>query len=224
MTGKKDKPALNNLIIELAKANDWLSRDDLKEITGKPVKTIKVYLQKDIFNFIDTKDFIELVNRNTGQGKTNIEKYKLKSGLDNLSSIFNYLNDKNYQKQLMQTDYYRNLIPEIKEKSKIDFKLNDHTSHNLFKIYEIKRIVSGALNSPTAVNFLLKVNNEILEKAQIEVQKSFKDASYKKMDSFIMILIGLTYSDMIDEIITPSEYVASLTPVETIKSQTSEQS
>lgn len=204
MSGVKDSTEINNIIIELAKANDWLSRNDLKLKTGNSYPTIKNYIKKYIIHLVDTKDFPEYVDRNTGKGKTNIEKYKLKPGLDNLLTVFNYLNDKKVIKELMQTGYYKSLILEIEHKAKEDFRINDRASQKLFKIHEIKRVMSAALHSPTAVEFLLKVNKDILEANRIEVQKILPDSSYKKLDSFIMVLIGLTFSDVIDGTITPT--------------------
>jgi hypothetical protein len=116
MTKLKDSTTINSIILELAKADSWMSRDDLKQKTGKQIQTIKNYLKNDISNLIDTEDFKEYVNRNKGKGKTAIEKYKLKSGLDNLSAVFNYIHDEKAIKLLMQTDYYKNFIPEIESK------------------------------------------------------------------------------------------------------------
>jgi hypothetical protein len=208
MTKKEDKEAISNLIIGLAKANNWKSREDLKEKTGKPIKTINQYLNKYIFNLIENKGFIEKRHRRTGEADTLVKKYKLKSDLDNLLAVFEYLNDRKYQKELMETDYYKSLIPKIKVKVKADFRFNrSRFDTKLFKYHKVRRVIDAALNnSPTAVNFLLKVNNDILEKAQAEVQKLIKDASYKRLDTFIWSLSGFTLHDMVDNIITQKDY------------------
>jgi len=224
MQGKTKDPELRkNVIIELAKANGQKSIPELSTLTHIPFETIdNILKEKEISILIDKSD--EKIPIITKTGPREAYKYRLKSSLDNLLSIFNYLNDKNWKKQLMQTDYYKTLIPEIKKKAKVDFKLNDHESQTQFKRHEITKIVSGALYSPAAVNFLLKVDPDILNEAQIKAKKLYIDSSHKKIDTFIFILIGLTYSDIIDETITPYEYVASLTPEKTIIFQTSEQS
>lgn len=208
MTGIKDKQALNNLIIELAKANDWLSRDDLRKITGKPIKTIKLYLQKDLFNFIDTKDFIELVNRNTGQGKILIEKYKLKSTPENLLAVFEYIETKKCLKKLMQTDYYKSFIPYIEKKAKEDFCFTD-SDYKQFEDPRLKEYYDvGIKLSQSLVKLFLKYNSNNFE--------SFKKIAGSQPYKLLYVVIsGLLCYDIIEGMIDEEEFS---------KFQTSEQS
>lgn len=174
MTKQKDMAAINNLILEMSKVNNWLSRDDLAQKTGKSYPTIKNYVKNEIAHLIDTQDFIEYVDRNTGKGKATIEKYKLKPNLDNLLAVFNYLNDKNIIKELMKTKFYRNQIFDIQDKVLKVINNTDNISlqsrSNIFSNilppspYNIDNIsLQSALNkivslSPSAVLYILTTN------------------------------------------------------------------
>jgi hypothetical protein len=199
MTKRKDTIAINNSIIELAKANDWLSRDNLKERTGKPIKTIKEYLQKDLFNFIDTKDFTELVNRNTGRGKTNIEKYKLKSAPENLLAIFDYLETKQYQKRIMQTDYYKNFIPYIDKTARELFLFKD--SDNEYYDHPDSKILTDITFklSPSAVNFILRGNVDKKNEELFRILLAEEPPSKLLLMIFSTLLMADVYEKIIDE-------------------------
>lgn len=163
MTKFKDSEAINNIIIEMAKSNNWVSRNDLIAQTGKVGPTIINYLENDISGLIEINntDFFENVKRNTGTAKTLVIKYKLKSGLDNLLAIFNFIEDKNDLKGLMQTDYYKALIPEIEKKCKNEFKKvkNDHkVSKSVKTIFDI-----GFNCSPSFIHFVLKHDSKNIE-------------------------------------------------------------
>lgn len=200
MTKLKDSEAINKIIIELAKENNWLSKENLREKTKKGIQTIKNYLKNDINNLIETKTFIEKVARNTGKGDTAIEKYKLKLGLDNLLTIFNYLNDKNYQKQLMQTDYFKSLISDIKHKTKSIFQID-------WNIKAFRVFGNMALTSPTFIYFLLIVTEDNLKSLidGINMPKNILKRGFNnKLGAFFMIVYGLTFIDVLDGTIEQS--------------------
>jgi hypothetical protein len=197
----KFKDTINRIIIELAKA-DWLSRDDLKQRTGKEIQTIKNYIKKDISDLIDTKDFIELVNRNTGKGKTTIEKYKLKSGLANLLAVFNYFNDKKWQKELMHTDYYKNFIPYIDERAREFFRFTDN-DHLFFDNPDAKILRYVCLNfSPSTVDFILKA--KVDEKNENLFQRLLAETSPGKL---LVMTYGLYVVDALENIIPEEEII-----------------
>lgn len=211
MTKRKDTITINRLIIELAKANNWLSRNDLKERTGKPIKTLKMYLDNDLINLIELQDFTEYVKRNTGQGKALITKYKLKNGLDNLLAVFRYLKDKKYQKELMATDYYKSLIPEIES------KLSGHIDY-IPKKYDTLLELKCGNNEPDyilqpipAYKSKEKCLNKLLNlspSAALNILETIKDMEvmYPKYCIHLHELDRLVLNDISDGIIKGSEY------------------
>lgn len=212
MTKFKNSNAICLIILELAKANNWLSRADLKQKTGKEIQTIKNYLKNDISHLIEAQNFIEDVNRNAGKGKTNIEKYKLKPGLDNLLAVFDYLDashyyldDKQLQKELIRTDFFKNQIPEIFDKMLTDFYINKEFYSRIFKENEVNRLMKLVFISPTAIHYLLKLKNNNVENAKKEIYEIYPGANFKGIDELVIVLFGLIFKDVIDETISPSQ-------------------
>lgn len=198
MAKKEDKEAISSLIIILAKANNWQSREDLKEKTSKPIKTISQYLHKYIPNLIEEKGFIEKRHRRTGEADTLVKKYKLKNGLDNLLAVFDYLDNKKYQKEILQTVYFMSLIPDIETKIKSFTKqpgINKHLKAVLRKT---------SYYSPSAVEFLIKLNKESLRKIESSaptiIQKKVSKSAF-----LIEALKGLYYADVVTGNITDLE-------------------
>ncbi len=199
MTKFKDSEEINKIIIEMAKSNNWVSRNDLKAQTGKGIQTIKNYLQKYISGLIDTKDFTEKVARNKGEGKTIIEKYKLKSSLDDLLAIFNFIENKNDLKQLMQTDYYRSFIPEIGKKAKEDFRFTD-SDYQIFEIPMLKEFYyMGIKYSPSFAYILLKTKSDISEFFE-------KVSAFPPSMIIYYILYGVLFYDAIEGIIDEEDF------------------
>jgi hypothetical protein len=209
MSGIKDKDKIKAMLIELAKEKNYVSRENLASEIGVSYGTIKNYA-KDVHELIDIDNPKEYVQRNKGKGLTTIEKYSLKPGLDNLLAVFDYIDDKKLQKQLMQTEYYKTLIPEIKTKITKEFQLNSyrHTKKNKL----ILDIVMS--HSPNCVNFFLKVNSDMLKKA-IPIMMGYFDrkgcSSQKPINNIILFqaMYSLFLIDCIEGITDESDYLTS---------------
>jgi len=190
VTKQKDIEVINNIIIELAKENNWLSRKDLEIKVNKKYQTIKNYLTKDINHLIDTEDFKELRKRNIGgHGNTYIEKYKLKTGLDTLLTVFDALKDKKNLLELMQTDYFKNHLPLIQDKLK--------------QYVNIDNDFNSFVNSPTAIFFILKLNpdsmNTIYEEfKRITSNKNIKKLNYSQDQIFSLTLQSIALYDIVN--------------------------
>ncbi len=189
MTKQKDTEVINNIIIALAKENNWLSRNDLEIKVDKKYQTIKNYVTSDINHLIDTQDFIEYRDRNTGKGKTTIEKYKLKYGLDTLLTIFDKLEDKKNLLELMQTDYFKKHLPLIEDKLKQYVKIDNE--------------FNSFINSPTTIKFILSLNSDSIntineEFKRITGNKNIKKLNYTQEQIFIITLQGIALFDSVN--------------------------
>ncbi len=202
MTKQTDSKAITGLIIEMAKTNDWISRNELEKKIKKPQKTIISYLEKDknISNLIekDNHSFFVSVKRRTGSAETVIIKYRLKPGLDNLAAIFNFLNDRNLIKELMNTPFYVGLIPEIKSKFEAGLPQNHINKQcSLFICLVIK-------NSPSATRFI--INNKVTQNNDLKdyfnkLPLNLKRTAKNPNVLLIMIVQGLLFTDIAEGII-----------------------
>lgn len=146
------------VIIELAKANDNKSIPELSILTKIPFETIdNILKEKDISILIDKSH--KKIQISTKTGYREAYKYKLKPCLDNLLAVFKYLGNRKYQKEIMQTAYFKNHIPFILEKLKT-------ITTSVFELFEetVKEATENIIKSPSAVGCLLFLTPEIIIK------------------------------------------------------------
>ncbi len=159
------------MIIEIAKNDNWLSIKNLKELTGKGTPTITNYIKKDISGLLESQDFIEYVARGKegkGKGKTAIEKYKLKPGLDNVLAALDILDDKT-KREFLKTKYYQDHAPLIADKLKCCIN------------YYNKAAFDTILMSPVAVAFVLRLTKENYKNIIAKSKSFFKKDLINKL-------------------------------------------
>lgn len=199
MTNRKNTKFRKEVILELAKDNDYKSISEISNSIKIPFETIDNYLkEKDINNLIEYKS----INKVTATGPRLTKVYKLKPNLGNLVTIFDYLNNRQYIKELMQTNHYKNLLPDIANKAKNDFG-NLNENDKISSETKLKPFFEMSLNlSPSSVVFILKYNKERLKNNEA-IKKLYPIGI--DLRSFIMILTGLTMNDLIEETIKEEE-------------------
>lgn len=201
MSNRKNTKLRKEVILELAKDNDYKSISEISNSIKIPFETIDNYLkEKDINNLMEYKS----INKVTATGPRLTKVYKLKPNLGNLVTIFDYLNNRQYIKELMQTNHYKNLLPDIANKAKNDFgNLNDNDK--IFSEPKVKPLIEMSLNlSPSSVIFILKYNKEHLANNE-SIKKIYPNGI--DISSFFMILTGLTMNDLIETTIKEEELI-----------------
>jgi hypothetical protein len=198
MKGKTKNPELRkSVIIELARANRQKSIPELSTITQIPFVTIdNILKEKDISILIDKSDKKTLISTKTGIREA--YKYKLKSTPENLLAVFEYLETKQYQKKVMETDYYKSFIPYIEKKAKEDFGFTD-SDYKQFESPEYKIYYDmGVKFSPSLVKLFLKIKSE-----NSEIFKQME--KNPPHNTLYAVIFGLLFYDAIEDIIDNEE-------------------
>jgi hypothetical protein len=193
----KDIESRKDVIIKLAIANDYISISKLGELVNKKFQTIDNYFkEEDISNLIENKKFDH--PRVIGIKPT---KYKLKSDPENLLAVFDYLETKPYQKRIMQTDYYKNLIPYIDKQAREHFHFTD-SDKKFYDSPDAKILTEICYNlSPSAVNLILRANVDKKDEELFRILLAEEPPS----KLLIMILTGLLMADIYEKIIDEKE-------------------
>lgn len=200
MSKSKNIELRKEVILELAKDNDYISIPELSNLKKLPFETIDNYFKENnISNLIEYKS----INKVTVTGNRLTKVYKLKPGLDNLLSVFDLLNDRFLQKELMYTDYYKNFIPYIDKKARELFNFTD-SDHILYDNPDAKIMRDICFNlSPSTVNFILKV--KVDKKDEKFFQKLLAEEPPSKL--LLMALYGLLFADTLERIIPEEELI-----------------